>query len=907
MQSGPADYLWLATEGAGLVRFDGYEFLSLANEEMPVVKGLARANQGLWLFSASKLAFYNGLIFTFYKVPANSRISKVVADSLPWLLAEDGEIWRQQKDTILAWPTPDSSAVRDLIVINNQLYALSEKGIYSWQTNGWQRKVMGSFSALNKNAGRLSAQKENFYFPDILNQKDSTLLGSKSIFSNGYGQLIFNSQTLAWQQKNGDTLQITSPKDLEGSLISEALLTEEGNLILATNKGLSLLESPDYYSLADSLGQVLNLTRFQDFVVVGNAEGAHFYKNNKRAFSLSKIGLVLALSTWNSALYLGTESGLWRYKNGKLKLIEAVGREFVFSLLSQPQSLLIGTGAEILELSPQGEIQSISNTQQLPFATVFKMQAAPDGSLWCATYTQGFFRKTSAKGWQHLNRWGGLALDSLRFSTFLALNQDSVWIGTQNNGLYKLGPEQNTHYTFSDLRFSELRAMSFGANCTSAKAPQIWLGTNKGLLLLSEVQKAKKRGKNQLPFIGGSISGNALFYKSGVLYSGLSKGYQQIALCNYLQSKQQLPQRIAGFNLLKGEKVNLDNREQNREPYTLLPQQLELPHNSNYLNFSYSAAAFLRPQEVFYRYRLKGQNQGYTYSLTKGEALFADLDPGRYTFEMQARRLGNPWPQKSASYSFLINRPFYQTWWFITALILVVGSLAFFIARDRLKRLKQRLRLEGDLLEMERKALRLQMNPHFIFNALDSISSFIFKKDQKQAVRYLNNFAKLMRLTLESSMEHVHPVETEVSILKNYLELEKLRFGGKFDYHIEVDEELDFDVGLPPMLVQPHVENAILHGLKPMVEGGKLDISFTLEEAWLCVKVEDNGVGRAKAKENPQKAGHRSMATKINIDRLKLLQSALGETIELKIEDKYADNGAALGTKVTIRLPVQDI
>ena len=175
------------------------------------------------------------------------------------------------------------------------------------------------------------------------------------------------------------------------------------------------------------------------------------------------------------------------------------------------------------------------------------------------------------------------------------------------------------------------------------------------------------------------------------------------------------------------------------------------------------------------------------------------------------------------------------------------------------------------------------------------------------AVRYLNNFAKLMRLTLESSMEHIHPVETEVSILKNYLELEKLRFSGKFDYEIEVDEELDYSVGLPPMLIQPHVENAILHGLKPKKSQGFLKISFVLDDAILCCTIEDDGIGRDKAKELPNKKAHRSMATKINRDRIDLLRKSVDDVVDLRIEDKFNQQGEATGTKVMIRLPAQEL
>lgn len=156
-------------------------------------------------------------------------------------------------------------------------------------------------------------------------------------------------------------------------------------------------------------------------------------------------------------------------------------------------------------------------------------------------------------------------------------------------------------------------------------------------------------------------------------------------------------------------------------------------------------------------------------------------------------------------------------------------------------------------------------------------------------------------------MEHIHPVETEVSILKNYLELEKLRFGNQFNFEIEVDESIDYDVGLPPMLVQPHVENAILHGLKPKAVPGFLKISFELNNDMLCVIVDDDGIGRKAAKAIPNKKAHRSMATQINKDRLRLLKNSLSDKVDLEIIDKYTESGEATGTTVIIRLPAEEI
>ena len=156
-------------------------------------------------------------------------------------------------------------------------------------------------------------------------------------------------------------------------------------------------------------------------------------------------------------------------------------------------------------------------------------------------------------------------------------------------------------------------------------------------------------------------------------------------------------------------------------------------------------------------------------------------------------------------------------------------------------------------------------------------------------------------------MEHVHPVETELSILKNYLELEKLRFNDKFEYELELDEDIDYDVGLPPMLIQPHVENAILHGLKPLTKPGLLKISFKVDGDNLCCIIDDNGVGRSAKKSELSTKGHRSMATQINKDRIALLQRSIKGEVALKIIDKMDENGKACGTTVIIKLPIQNI
>jgi ligand-binding sensor domain-containing protein len=904
LQSQVGGYLWLATEGAGLVNYNGYEFTSLLNEEMPVVKFLAAGlgNQ-LWFANTRRLGRYNGLSFQFYSLPASEKIVQLVSDSLTWVRGSSGRVYQAKPDTLEPLKSNKGEDLLQIVGHEQKLYGLYKSGVYLYKNQTWQ--LVSPIKATQLMGGRHLHAVVKDSLVSLQPVKNLSLLAGRTVKKQADHLFLWQGSNLWWRNPAGIERKISLPASKDEPQINNVHWHHNGTLVISSSQGLHILESPHIAQYGQNLGQVLAIANFKKYTVAGNAAGLHFFEDGKKQFSLPQVGLVLSLALWHKRLYVGSEQGLWSFKDGNLKPVAGLQNEFIFSLTAYQNRLMVGTGSGVYELDEKGQLINYNQQEGLPLATVFKMQASSQGNLWCGTYTQGFLVKNK-KGWRHLRQWQGFRLDSLRYTTFWAQADSILWLGTQNNGLFKLGAKGVQHYTFADLRFAEVTHLEPLSTCTNSPDQDLWIGTNKGWLLLSEVE-ATRQGAGALHFIGSPVVANAVVQKSQTLYSGSSRGFQSFNACKYLRKEQPVAVSITNLKLLKGTDADLAPYGGALKPFTQLAQSLRLPHNSNYLSFSYAAQALQRPQEVRYRYRLKGQSNLWTYVGSRREALFADLNPGRYTLQVQARRPGNKWPVTSANYSFTIKRPFWETWWFIATVIILLFGTLFTLLRDRYKRLKLKLQLENDLMAMERKALRLQMNPHFIFNALDSISSFIFKKDQKQAVRYLNNFAKLMRLTLESSMEAIHPVETEVSILKNYLELEKLRFGNTFAYEIEVDEELDFNVGLPPMLVQPHVENAILHGLKPKGEGGFLKLSFMLMENTLWVTIEDNGIGRKKAKSLNTKRGHRSMATQINKDRLRLLQNSLGEKIDLKITDKYKPNGEGDGTQVLIKLPAQNI
>jgi LytS/YehU family sensor histidine kinase len=219
---------------------------------------------------------------------------------------------------------------------------------------------------------------------------------------------------------------------------------------------------------------------------------------------------------------------------------------------------------------------------------------------------------------------------------------------------------------------------------------------------------------------------------------------------------------------------------------------------------------------------------------------------------------------------------------------------------------KKREMTKRALVEMELKSIRSQMNPHFLFNALSAIQNLIHKNDTEKANHYLTQFAQLMRLTLDKSEKGVVPLEDELKSIQKYLELEKLRFF--FNYKIEIDASVDvYQTEIPAMLIQPYVENAIIHGLKE-IEGEKhLILKFKIIKDSLLSIVEDNGIGIKKATQKKKSLGveRAPYGLKLAEDRIQLIKDSYKTDVEIKIVDLSTEDSKLTGTRVEIRLPLK--
>jgi len=312
------------------------------------------------------------------------------------------------------------------------------------------------------------------------------------------------------------------------------------------------------------------------------------------------------------------------------------------------------------------------------------------------------------------------------------------------------------------------------------------------------------------------------------------------------------------------------------------------------------------PEKLVYQYRL---NQGGWFTMQSNSLTFPALQPSQYQLEVRAKKFNGDWSE-SLQLDFEVLPPWWRTWWaklgYISLLLLVFG-LIMKLQRRRFKlKEEERIRLNKLFTELELKALQAQMNPHFIFNALNAIQGFILDNDELKANNYLSNFSRLMRLYLESSKSKFISITQEVKLLKLYIELESLRFGSKYIFNIQAAPELlDERYKIPGMMVQPFVENAINHGLAYKKEKGHLNIQFTKTKDGLMCVVEDDGVGREQAdkiRQNMRKT-HKSRAMQIVDERLSAINMIDGMEISINVIDKYDTEQQATGTRVELYFP----
>jgi len=461
-------------------------------------------------------------------------------------------------------------------------------------------------------------------------------------------------------------------------------------------------------------------------------------------------------------------------------------------------------------------------------------------------------------------------------------------IGTASNGIWAFN--QDSIFNIESVFQDEINKI----NCFQREGDSIlWIGTSNGLIKLShrgvdtlKFQQTRYQSTDGLPV--DRINDLILFQDK--LWIGTDHGL--VCFENRDSSPIESPPKIMITSILVNDK-----------PITISNSIVLRPKENN-IRFGFKGISLKGRENVNYRFML-GSHDPEILSTRDQFVNYSNLRSGEYYFFVNAGNSNGIWNVEPNTTHIVIKKAFTETIWFYLIIIFAGISLASIIFYINNLIHRRRNKLKEEVLVMQQKLLRSQMNPHFVFNSLLSIQNFIYKNEPAIAGKYLSRFAKLIRLILNSSRKDYISLDDEIQFLNHYLDLQKLRFNERFDYKFEIDKNIKPEMVLiPPMLAQPFIENAVEHGLKNISHKGLIIIRFFLDNDTLVLEIQDNGVGiyhsEKSGKETLEK--HESLGQQITTDRLRLLNQSKGKKVMFHIEELINDKHEVCGTKVSFRI-----
>lgn len=932
-------YLWSGGFG-GLSRFDGKTFINYnlknglrdhnvnaicANEEGAVFVG---TNKGISVLKDKK--FYNygaGEGLTSQAVSSFCKgyhHSVYIGTSKGLFMFKENAIKRIKKlegYKINCLFNPDTSVIyigtdKGLVIYGHKTFEVfnQNNGLAANKVNCVARfknyLVIGTIKGLslfNLNTRKFS----NYYIESGLIDENITALNNQN------DQFLWvGSQTGLLRFDGANFMYYNIGNDNNSNQVKALLNDKEDNIWVATHSGLYRYRD-NAFSTFDRINGPGNAFTYQIFRdhkdnlwVCSQNNGVYkysqgYFKRYGVKDGLSSTDCKTGIEDSEGHLLFGTKAGLVQFKNERFYTV-ALPKEFsgACEMIYQAQNKTIWiAGADgIASLKWKGDLP-VTRYFRLPAKITYKAFGICEdekGALFIGTSPAGLY-KLEGDSIHNLNKEFGISEEDYFAVKY---NKHYLFAATLNGVLVvntKTGASR--YITENDGLNSELvYSIEFAENKNS-----LWIGTNQGInkLNLKEYIASGKieiisYGKLQ-GFAGVECNSNGIWEdRDGSVWFGTVSGlvkHEPFKLKRNLVENKTLIQEIRLLN-----------------EDTLLKDGVILPSDFNTISFYYRGICLTNPEKVLYQKKLEGLDQDKDWSLPSAEdySKYANLAPGKYTFKVRSCNNEGIWNSKETHFTFTIKSPFYLTWWFLLVTFLGLFGLiyAFFILRIYNIKKKQRLDFERkvEMSKIELKALRSQMNPHFVFNSLNAIQHYIFNAKSEEAIKYLNKFARLVRIILNNSEKPTVTVGEDLEALKLYLELEQMRFEGKFEYEIIVDESVDSDYDImPPLLMQPYVENAILHGLNPKPEKGKLTIRLSSKNNFLICTIADNGIGREKASEirrtMPVKK-YKSLGMKITEDRLRILNEINNSQLSVSITDLKDVDGNAQGTMVELFVPL---
>jgi ligand-binding sensor domain-containing protein len=471
-------------------------------------------------------------------------------------------------------------------------------------------------------------------------------------------------------------------------------------------------------------------------------------------------------------------------------------------------------------------------------------------------------------------------------------NNDTLWLGTSSGVIIYL-PYKNellkTITVANGLPGNVIYSIEKGLD------KNFWCGSNKGLIKInpytSDVMQINTSAGLQADEFNTACS--EVDTTTGLLYFGGINGVSYFNPTKILTDTFSPQPVILGFKIFN-QPANLPQNIANT--YTI-----SLNHNQNFISINYGSLNFINHDGVIYSYFCNGVDPEWVQAGSRDYVNYSSLSPGKYTFFVKCANSNGIWSSEKVL-EIIIKPAFWQTWWFKAMCVFCLLAGVYYLVATRVAYIRKKASLKQQITETEIAALKAQMNPHFMFNCINSIDAFIQNNDKYNATLYLNKFAKLIRNVLDSSKQNVVPFSKDIDTLKLYIELEELRHKNKFTTQLEIDPELLYrDYRVPPLIIQPFVENAILHGLKNKPgNNGILNITIKDINDTIQYCITDNGIGRKAASQIVQ-TKEASYGIQMSFERVKLFNKEMEPSV--RITDLY-NNVDATGTSVIISLKI---
>lgn len=852
---------------------------------------------GLWTGTNNGLCIWDGkkvIQIPFFK---NSNITSLLySDKYGVLVGTSKGLYKQIKNSI------EFQLIIDTINItcisesksNSTIYAGTNVGLYMLDL------IKKSTRIFHVSNGLIDET-----ITSVLCQKNGTVwIGSKT------GLISFNGNDFSY---------FTIGFDNNSNHIRSLLIDYEENLWIGTHSGLYKYRGKGFtvYDRQNGLGSafIYQITRDKnDNLWFGTESNGvfkfsnGFFKNYsvKQGLLDNKVAAILPMD--DGSVWFGSDKGISVFKNEKIETLFHASNFKQESPINcfykdKKNSVWVGGQNGLCAIKKNGKTYSITY-YKLPVKSlekegyqVWSIIEDNNGFIWAGTYLEGLFKLEG-------NEFKQQSITSPEpVSTALDLCKDqfgNIYVATLN-GVLMFNPDRHNYKIISEVEgLSSELVYAIGITKDNQ---YLWAGTNQGINRIN-VKKL------QYDFI------DILKYGKAEGFSGVESNthgiYEDADSCIWFGTvngliKYSPKEFIENDNLSKTTITNIKLSYAD----TLLASGSVLPYSLNNISFYYDGICLTAPEKVLYSYKLENYDKEWSPPSDVNSTKYDNLPPGKYTFKVKSSNNEGIWNIEPVEFVFIIKSPFYKTWWFILACILFASAFVITVFRLRLMQIKRKQQLEFEQLvevsKAELKALRAQMNPHFVFNSLNSIQHYILNNKGDEAAKYLNKFAKLIRIILNNSEKPTVTVNEEIEALGLYLELEKMRFENKFEYTFSVDSSIDSDYDeIPPMLIQPYLENAILHGINPKEGNGHIHIYIKVVNQFIKISVTDDGIGREKSRaihSLQPAARHKSLGMKITKDRVRILNNLHQSNLNVNIIDLYNDKNEPIGTRVDLFIP----